>query len=153
MRPSVMSKQDQGLLLSRASRFSGTEHFCNKTSFDPTNSCENWIQFFLRPNEVPLLVGWKLVLLQQMFCSRESTNCLMIQQNVESTQRINTSPGCLLYIRSSRIQMCIPSKPLDGKGAMHMVNWQQVYDLQKFQCDPWDPRYSFTHLPTQENSP
>ena len=39
-------------------------------------------------------VGWMKACLQQpMFCSRESTNCLMIQQNEKSTQK---SPFLLL---------------------------------------------------------
>ena len=44
--------------------------------------------FSFRCDEVQLLVGCKLVLFQQMFCSRESTSCLIIQENEKSTHNL-----------------------------------------------------------------
>ena len=53
----------------------------------PRTHIRCWISVFsLRPDEVQLLAGWKLVLLQEMFCSRESTNYLMIHQNEKCIQ-------------------------------------------------------------------
>ena len=47
-----------------------------------------WISFLPHTWWSPAVVGWKLVLYQQMFCSRESTNYLMIQQqNEKPTQK------------------------------------------------------------------
>ena len=38
-------------------------------------------------------------------------------------------------------------KPLSGKGTMHLVNWQQLFDLQKSQGDNLLDQAPDTYLP------
>ena len=71
---------------------------CYKTSFHPTTAGRHqvwgrneiqhliYVSFLPQTWWSPAVVRWHLVLYQQIFCSRESTNCLMIQQDEKSTQ-------------------------------------------------------------------
>ena len=63
------------------------KHHCLSMCIElPRTYIRCWISILPHTWWSPTVVGWKLVLIQQKFCSRESTNYLIIQQNEKSTQ-------------------------------------------------------------------